>query len=458
MFRINSHNKYLNPLFTRTTLCDTLEQTNMLIVLAKAINWHELECELSAFYNSSIGRPSLPIRLMAGLLMLKYISNLSDEEVIEAWSRDMYFQAFTGAVEITIYPPSNMSQLTVFGQKIGEKGAMMIFTESVRVHDIETLEEICSKDTIVQEKNITYPTDSKLILKSIDKILHIGNFLEINFSETFNKDIKALKNKLNFGKRKMNQDEREQHIESLRTIANKLLLELKSNIHASQCSPKLDKLLSTLGKTIIQRRSDSKKLYSLHEPQVPCIAKGKDRVKHEFGTKVAFTTGGKRGIMLGALNLSGNPYDGDTVEPVLVQMAEMHGGFKPFAMVGDRGYRGRSDVNGVMVMTPYDLSGDRESAYKEAFKEVMGDRIIIEPIIGHVKRDHRMDRNYLHGELGDAMNPLLAAAAFNFRKLARTVSDKISKPTRLIGRLARRLRKKYCRLPLWRQNPCGLFK
>jgi IS5 family transposase len=161
--------------------------------------------------------------------------------------------------------------------------------------------------------------------------------------------------------------------------------------------------------------------------------------------------GSTRGIILGIVNFRDNPYDGDTLKEPLNQVARLHG-YTPDEVVGDRGFRGRPQVNDTPVTTPYSLIKGLPAKLIRKIKHLLKLRISIEPIIGHLKSDHRFSRNYLKGELGDDINPILSASAFNFRKLARMECETLCKsPNSRILKLPQR-KKKFPGLPLWRST------
>ena len=148
-----------------SALSDLLDQRHPLYKLSHKINWSVFEEAFTPLYCLDNGRPGKPIRLMCGLLILKHVRNISDEGVVEQWSENAYFQYFCGMQEFTPSYPCNSSELVHFRKRIGEKGIELILAESVRVNDDKSDDEhhkIAFIDSTVQEKNITYPTDSKL--------------------------------------------------------------------------------------------------------------------------------------------------------------------------------------------------------------------------------------------------------------------------------------------------------
>ncbi|MDR2457098.1 MAG: IS5 family transposase [Clostridiales Family XIII bacterium] len=447
-----------NPLFENQTLEDQLDQGHPLIFLAKAIDWEEIEKQCSKFYHNSHGRVALITRVMVALLLLKYMFDISDERVVDTWSENVYFQAFTGNGSFVIGRPCSPSQMSRFRKRIGEEGCKCIFAESVRIHGRQVLEEHGLIDSTVQEKNISYPTDSKLILKVIGTIKRIGSFLKMVFSRSYKIEIKNLKNQINFGRDSKDNSAKKKAINRLREIANNLLKSFKEQLPSwSLKLYPIKRALMIWDRAINQGKKDKNKIYSVHEPQVQCIAKGKADKKFEFGSKVSFIISKCSGIILGALNFKKNVYDGDTIDPAIKQLTSLHNGYKPKILIGDRGYRGRPEVRGVKIVTPYDCKNGLISSISKKIKRLLGRRVSIEPIIGHLKIDHRLSKNFLKGTLGDTINPLLSAAAFNFLKYTRIQYSKLHKPPRSLNIYPRQRRKKVTNLPLWRKDPNSLF-
>lgn len=176
-------------------------------------------------------------------------------------------------------------------------------------------------------------------------------------------------------------------------------------------------------KVLTQKRDDSNKVYSVHEPDVLCISKGKEQKPYEFGNKnsLAYTRGS--GIIVGAMAVEGNAHDGHTLEPQLLQVRELTGGKIKKAIVG-RGYKVKGGIKGVDIVLPKALK--RESYYlKKKREERCRSRAGIEGLISHLKHDHRILRNYLSGTVGDQINSLLAGAAYNMKKWMRLEKQKI---------------------------------
>ena len=152
------------------------------------------------------------------------------------------------------------------------------------------------------------------------------------------------------------------------------------------------------------------------------IAKGKENKKYEFGSKASIVVTKNSGIIIGALNFKENTYDGNTLSATLSQVESLTKN-KPSFAICDRGYRGVSEINGTRILIPSRSKKNATPYEKRKARLRFRRRAAIEPVIGHLKSDYGLARNYLKGHLGDAVNLMLAAAAFNFSKLMKELSS-----------------------------------
>ena len=184
---------------------------------------------------------------------------------------------------------------------------------------------------------------------------------------------------------------------------------------------------------LAQRRHSGKKIYSIHEPEVQCISKGKEHKKYEFGNKVSIIRSAT-GIILGAQSFR-NEYDGHTIEASLAQVERLTQR-KIKILAGDRGYRGKKEVNGTQILIP-DVPKPSDSRYQKRKKhKLFCKRAGIEPTIGHLKSDHRLGRNFYKGLAGDAVNILLAAAAYNFKRAMRALLNLLKRISEMLSERA----------------------
>ena len=269
-------------------------------------------------------------------------------------------------------------------------------------------------DTTAQEKNITYPTDVKLRKKIIDTCRKIAKEQKIELRQSYTRVVKNLMLAQRFSHHPKNKNKAVKAKRKLRTIAGRLVRELNRKLSKESLLAYSDQL-EIFSQVLSQQRQDKHKIYSLHEPQTACIAKGKVAKKFEFGSKVSVATSLDGNVILGVVNYAGNPHDSKTIEDTLKQVEKLTGQQVEQAVV-DRGYRSKKIVNGTRIIKPDPLKSTATAYEKTKMRRYFRRRAAIEPIIGHMKNNYRMKRNYLKGEQGDMINSVLSAAAFNFKR------------------------------------------
>ena len=395
----------------RPLLLEFINPKNELIVLGQQINWGRIEEQLAGYY-TNFGAPAKPIRLMAGLLILKQVFNKSDEVIVEEWKQNPYYQFFTGSSHFEWDFPCDPTDLVYFRKRIGEEGVKVIFATSIELHQkkVDEAKEVIV-DTTVQEKNITFPTDTKLTVKIVNKTLAFAEKNGIKLKQTFAKELKALKIQLRFSHHPRRKKQASKAFRRIKTIAGKLVRE----VSRKQENKEFEQLKELFLKVLAQTRHSKDKTYSLHEPEVSCIAKGKSHKPYEFGSKTSIAILPGTNVVVNVSCFKGNPHDSKTLEPVLTQINEEIN--KQFDwVITDRGYRGKSQLNSTVVVTPGpEKDRSKSYAYRENKSRQCKSRAAIEPVISHLKHDHRMLRNYLKGFTGDKINAMLAGAAFNFK-------------------------------------------
>jgi len=394
---------------------DLLEQLNPkhpLLLLAQKFPWSVFEKEFAQFY-ASVGRPAKPIRLMVGLLLLKQIENLSDERVVEAWVQNPYYQSFCGMKHFQWQLPCDPSDLVHFRKRIGEAGVEKIFQASVALHGKAGLEREVVIDTTVQEKNITFPTDTKLRVKVMNRCWRLAAEEGIQLRRSYRRELKKNLRIIRFNN-KRDVKKKAVGIRRIKTMANALLRDVMRKLSDSRLAARHEEL-ENYRRAVNQKRHDKNKIYSLHEPGVLCISKGKEHKKYEFGSKAAIAMTKTSCVIVGAKNFSANVYDGDTLTKILSQITTVRGK-APESAYCDRGFSGRKRVGATAIVLP-GAGASNVSVYdKRKARKNFGRRSAIEPVIGHLKNGFRLARNYLKGSIGDAINLLLAAAAFNIKK------------------------------------------
>jgi len=404
--------------FLFADLIDQLNPKHPLLQLAKQIDWSVFDETFSSHY-SHLGKPAKHIRLMVGLCILKHMENLSDEGLVQRWVQNPYYQAFTGEAEFQWKFPCNPTSLTKFRNRIGNDGFEKILSVSIAMHQEKITEDEMCIDTTVQEKDITFPTDAKQYQKIHHHLLKLARAEDIVLTRTYEKEVKQLKLRTRFAGHPKNRKRARHAVKRLKTISGRLLREIQRKMTLEQLHVYSERLALYL-RMLLQKRGSKNKLYSLHEPHVYCMSKGKAHKRYEFGTKASITTTRDSGIIIGALAFEKNVFDGHTVPAVLAQVKRLIDRV-PAVGIGDRGYRGKSKVNDTQIVTPKPA---RKNASKEAMtlaRKRFRRRAGIEPVIGHLKSDHRLNRNFLKGFAGDQINLIMAAAAFNFKKWMREV-------------------------------------
>jgi len=406
----------------KTPLKQFINHNHELCILSNKIKWEAITEEFQGYYKD-FGRPSVPIRKMAGLVLLKYLYNLSDENVVERWVENPYWQYFTGEVFFQLEKPFDPSDFVHFRKRIGEKGAELLLKLSIDLFGKEAKEKEVLIDTTVQEKNITFPTDTKLHKKIIDKCNTIAQNELIPLRQSYKRVIKQLMIDQRFRNHPKRKKKAKIAARKIKTIAGRLVRDLERKMDEGQKAYYGRKI--EIFNQILQQEKDTKnKVYSIHEPEVKCIAKGKEAKPYEFGNKSSIVKTRNGGIIVGAMAFTENLYDGDTLEPQLEQV-ERVACYSPEVAIVDRGYRGKRYVNDTMIFTPKLLPQSASRYQKQKTRERFRSRAGIEPVISHIKHDHRMMRNYLSGLMGDKVNTIMAATAFNLKKMLNKIKKEL---------------------------------
>ena len=394
-----------------STFEEQLSHQHPLYILANKIDWNIFEQAFAKHYSQE-GRPAKAIRLMVSLLMLKHIRNISDESVVEQWFENIYYQYFSGEKSYACAVPCEASELVHFRNRIGTEGIELILKESIRINGKDGNEQDATTDTTVQEKNITYPTDNKLHRKIIKKCIAIADKQGIELRQRYTRTVKKLLLAQRFRNHPKNKGRARKADKKIKTIAGRLVRELERKL-----APGVHQNILTLFKKVLaQKKADSNKIYSLHEPDVQCMSKGKEHKKYEFGSKVSIITTKNTGVIIGALNIEKNVHDSKTLEPALAQQQRLTGIILKNNFV-DRGYRGVKEVMGTKIIIPDTPDKQRTAYEKQKLRKGFKRRAAIEPKIGHLKQDHRLSRNFYKGIKGDNNNVMLAAAAMNFKRI-----------------------------------------
>lgn len=398
---------------------DFLNKRHPLYQVAGRIDWEFFNHEFGMQFNDR-GRPALSTRLVVALTYLKHTYNLSDEALVEQFLENAYWQFFCGFEYFQHEFPCDSSSLTRWRKRMGEDGCKKLLSETLRMaHEMKILKpkDLSSVvvDTTVQEKNITHPVDAKLLNKAREKLVQMAKERGIVLRQSYRHVGKHLVHQYSRYAHARQFNRAKKPVRKLKTYLGRVYREI-----SRKCGTPDEALKSMmiLASRVMRQQKDSKnKVYSLHEPHVECIAKGKSHKPYEFGCKTSFVTTVKSCFVVGVKSFHGNPYDGATLKTAISD-AESTTSATIERIFADKGYRGKK-------YHPKDkltlISGRRNLL--PALQRMLKRRSSIEPIFGHAKHDHRMDRNLLKGTLGDHVNAILAGAAFNFRKLLRFLVD-----------------------------------
>jgi len=412
----------------RSRLDAIIDLGHPLVKLARTIDWPFLEQRFGAVYEDKPGRPPLPTRLMAGLCLLKHTYDLSDEVLCERWLENPYYQFFCGEEFFQHRLVLDRSSLTRWRQRMGEERLQALLQESLSVAAKTEAIKPCDLnrvivDTTVQPKNVMFPTDARLLNRARVILVRLAKRNGIKLRQSYAR----------VGKWALIKHQRYAHAKQFKR-ANRALKKLRTylgriirDITRKRAGTAdlvggivVDRMLALSRRVLEQKqRQRGPKVYSLHAPEVECIGKGKAHRPYEFGVKVSVATtlahakGGQ--LVTHVKALPGNPYDGHTLATVIPEMEALIGNTIE-RLLADKGYRGHNAPPDYRFRV---FTSGQKRRVTPNIKRQLRRRSAIEPVIGHLKSEHRMGRNYLWHGRGDATNAVLAAVGYNFRRLIR---------------------------------------
>lgn len=391
-----------------------------LVKLAAEVDWVQFEATFGLTYDDKVGRPGIPTRLMVALHYLKYSFDVSDEAVVQGWVENPYWQLFSGEKFFRHQLPIDPSSMTRWRQRVGEAGAEELLRETIqaglRLQLITPMQlQRVNVDTTVQEKHIRFPTDARLLDRARERLVKQAQAEGVELRQSYAR----------VGKRELKMQSRYAHAKQfkrarrstkrLKTILGRVIRDVQRK--ASAPSIELVELLDVSKRIFEQERSSKNKAYSVHEPGVECISKGKAHKRYEFGCKVSLAATSKGGWLLAAKAHHHNPYDGHTLNTTMGQLTRLSGREPQHAFV-DMGYRGHT-YDGEC---PVHVDKRRRGRIPHSTWKWMKRRSAIEPTIGHLKAGKRLDNNRLKGALGDQMNVILSASGMNFHKILKALT------------------------------------
>ena len=404
----------------RSALSNIIDPSHGLVKLAKVVEWDRLDELFGSTYCQDNGRPGVSTRLMVALHYLKYTHNLSDEDVVASWIENPYWQYFSGMKWFEHELPINPSSMTRWRKRMGEAGAEELLKETIKAGlKLKAVKSFQLKrvniDTTVQEKEIRFPTDARLYDRARQKLVDFAKERRIKIRQNYNRKSKKMLYWQSRYSHARQMKRAKACTRKLRNYLGRVLRDIERNC------PKPDDQLQSLmdiGTRIYQQQQkDKNKIYSVHAPEVECISKGKAHKRYEFGCKVGVAATSKGGWFVGAKAYHGNPYDGHTLKEALRQVKRIV--IEPEHVFVDMGYRGHNYKGDTQVH----VDKRRRGRTAKSLWRWMKRRAAIEPGIGHLKREHRMDRSRLKGVEGDRINAIMSAAGMNFFKLLKWAAD-----------------------------------
>jgi IS5 family transposase len=417
--RKSAHKNRQKDLF-RVELMKIIDPGHSLAKLAKVVDWDRLEEVFGSTFCQDNGRPAISTRLMVALHYLKYTHNLSDEDVVATWVENPYWQHFSGMQYFEHKVPIHPSSMCRWRKRIGDAGAEQLLQETIETGlKLKAVKAFMLKrinvDTTVQEKEVRFPTDARLYDRARQRLVDTAKNQDIDLRQNYNRKAKQLLAQQSRYAHARQMKRAKKCTRKLRTYLGRVIRDIERK--CPYPDQQLDQLLDISTKIFKQQRHDKNKVYSVHAPEVECISKGKAHKRYEFGCKVSVAATSKGGWFVGAMAKHGNPYDGHTLSEALEQVQRITK--TPEHVFVDMGYRGHGYQGEVQVHVDKRKRGRTAKSMWRWMKR----RAAIEPGIGHLKREHRMDRNRLKGIDGDCFNAILSAAGMNFAKLLSWLAD-----------------------------------
>jgi transposase, IS5 family len=417
----------------RARLDQIVDMQHPLAKLARAIDWGFLDASFEVVYSDGPGQPPLPTRLMAGLAILKHMHDLSDEVLCARWIENPYYQLFCGEEFFCHEPPFDRTSMTRWRRRMGEERLTALLQESLAVATRTGAAKpsdfsMIVVDTTVQPKAVAYPTDARLMNRARERLVALAKRKGVVLRQSYAR----------VGKLALIKQQRYAHakqfkranrsLRSLKTYLGRVMRDITRKVKGD---PYLERIfaepLMLAGRVRAQNKNlrgvkgkpadADLRVFSLHAPEVECIGKGKPHKPYEFGVKVSMATtlkhsaGGQ--FITHVKAMPGKPYDGHTLATVIPEI-EAQIGNTIQRIIADAGYKGHNAPAAYRFKV---YTAGQKRGVTEHIRRQMRRRAAIEPVIGHSKNEHRMDRNYLLGSEGDANNALLAAVGYNFRRL-----------------------------------------
>jgi IS5 family transposase len=408
--------QYERPDLFKNRLAQMINLKHPLVQLSDRLDWSVFEEQFGSTYHDTDGRPGAPIRVYVGLHYLKHSYNESDESVLYRFLENPYWQYFCGFEYFQHSLPIDPSSMTRFRKRVGWNMLEQLFKELLMTaqrsgHLTESDLNHVNVDTTVQEKAISFPTDAKLYYKMREVLIKYAKNHCIDLRQNYRRlSRQSLIMQSRYSHAKQFKRAARQ-TKQLKTFLGRVYRDLQRKV--TEPDKRLNQLLQLAERLLKQEKHSKDKLYSIHAPEVECISKGKAHKRYEFGCKVSLATTSKQNWIVGVETLHNNPYDGNTLAGTIKKVESLTGMTIKNAYV-DLGYRGHNyEGPGLVHVVDSRKMKKLTRSVRNWFKR----RSAIEPVIGHLKSDNRLQKNHLKGQDGDHMNAILAACGFNMRKL-----------------------------------------
>src|SRR3974377_54304 len=417
------------PMF-ELRFADRLNPDHELLRAAALIDWDSLQETLSKYY-SPLGRSGKPIRLMVGLHILKHRYNCSDERAVEELHENSYWQCFCGFETFQTGILLEPTSLVKFRNRLGAEGMKEI--EAVLLQTWGQMRLVRTKkiaaDTTAQPKNIAYPTDADLLHRIREKIVRQIKRVreEVTLQKPF-RPFRRVSTRMLLGIKKFHRKDPEKRVKAtqmLRKVVRQVVYQANRVVHTLYARKRKDLArplhqLASLGYKIVKQTGEvlqgqkpKHRLYSLHESEVAVIRKGKSHPDCEFGSVVSLAIN-EDGLILGHQEYQCNVADVKTLDPLL-KVVQANTGVVPPEISADRGFsRALAEEErwsrrlGIKRLAIPRRGKKRHPEQRASwFRRAMRRRAAIEPVIGHLKQDHRMNRCRYKGRVGGTLTGVL---------------------------------------------------
>ena len=421
-------NRSIQGTIFKKSLKDLVDPTHELIILSEELDWDYFYKEFSSLFKGKTGKPPKRVRLIIGIMILQHVYNLSDTEVVKALRENIYFQYFCGNIFLHKHNQLCPTTLTKWRNRLKVEGTDKILSNTIELSQklgILKKQEAGQViiDTTVQEKNIKYPTDSELLENCRKKLVKQGKKLGIIKRDTNSKKGRnALEASLRYARGNKTEKLKESISKQKKILKSTLDKIIKAHPNPETYSATLQELIEQTQRLLAQNKESKQKIYSLKEPKVYCISKGKSNKKYEFGCKVGQVISLQSGIVLSSKSYGENIYDGDSLDTNIAD-AESKSKEPIKRIYADRGYKkqtkGEKGTEGTLSKKQELHIPNYKKVEDKKIRKGIKRRSFIEARISESKRLGKLSKSYLKGEMGDKQNASMCGVGQNIRIILR---------------------------------------